>query len=68
MRWRGRWVSTISSAPANRVAQRVEQAAGVAPDPAWIGDRPTVEGDPHEWLLDSTLWVTVPSGNAREAR
>ena len=52
----------------NRVAQRVEQIAGVAPDAAWIGDRPAVEGDPHERLLDSTRWVTGPPGNTRKAR
>jgi hypothetical protein len=56
------------SARGNRVAQRVEQMAGVAPYSAWIGGGPAVEGDPHERLLDSTRLFTGPPGNARKAR
>jgi len=53
------------SARGARVAQRVEQAAAVAPDAAWIAGGTAVEGDPHENILDSSRWFTAFPGNAR---
>jgi len=56
------------SARANRVAQGVEQAAGVASDTARIGRGTAVEGDPHEGAIESSRSVTSSPGNARKAR
>ena len=51
-----------------RVAQRIEQAARVAPHAAHIGGGTAVEGDSHGRLLDSTRLFTGPPGNTRRAR
>ena len=50
------------------VTQRAEQATSVVPHTARVGGRTAVEGDPHERLFESTLWVNLPPGNARRAR
>lgn len=52
---------------AGRVAQGVEQTAGVAPDTAWIGGPTAVEGDSHEPVIDCSREFAASPGNARKA-
>jgi hypothetical protein len=58
----------LGTARADRVTERFEQTAGVAPDAALIGGRPAVEGNPQEGLLDSIRLFTGLPENALEAR
>jgi hypothetical protein len=49
------------------ITQGVEQAARVTPDATRIGGGTAVEGDPHEYILDSSRGFTAFPGKARKA-
>lgn len=50
-----------------RIAQGVEQAAGVPPNATRIAGRAAVEGDPHERVIDSSRRFAASPGSARKA-